>query len=104
MFTNECLGGLTYESTAASIVMAGIFLSFLVDYIGQRYVQYRSESKETTEGVSTAADYSNDTLKVLILEAGIIFHSLRKCSLLPFCLPKTSSPFPITLPALLNYA
>ena len=82
MFTNECLGPLSFEATAASIVMAGIFLSFLVDYLGQRYVQYRSDTQEKTESASTEVETSNETLKVLILEAGIIFHSLRKLSLI----------------------
>ncbi|KXT06092.1 hypothetical protein AC578_1305 [Pseudocercospora eumusae] len=38
MFSNECIGELGYEGTTSAIVMAGIFLSFLIDYCGHRYV------------------------------------------------------------------
>lgn len=38
MFTNECLGELEYEATTSAIVMAGIFLAFLFEYLGHRYV------------------------------------------------------------------
>ncbi|EOA84555.1 uncharacterized protein SETTUDRAFT_90653 [Exserohilum turcica Et28A] len=41
MFSNECLGRLAYEGTTAAIFMAGLFLSFLVDYLGARFVQWR---------------------------------------------------------------
>ncbi|KAF1848755.1 Zip-domain-containing protein [Cucurbitaria berberidis CBS 394.84] len=41
MFANECLGALEYEGTPAAIFMAGLFLSFLVDYLGARFVQWR---------------------------------------------------------------
>lgn len=45
MFGNECLGELTYEGTTAAIFMAGLFLSFLVDYLGARFVQWRQNKR-----------------------------------------------------------
>lgn len=79
MFTNECLGELAYEGTTSAIVMAGIFMSFLLEYIGQRYVQARRESKKAA-GVNCSSHDPMETLGVMVLEGGIIFHSLRKFS------------------------
>ncbi|KAI8938185.1 hypothetical protein NX059_005850 [Plenodomus lindquistii] len=41
MFGSECLGELEYEGVTAAIFMAGLFLSFFVDYLGARFVQWR---------------------------------------------------------------
>lgn len=49
-FANECLGELIYEGTTTAIAMAGVFLSFLVEYIGNRLVSRRNA------GIATAAD------------------------------------------------
>ncbi|KAL2822093.1 ZIP zinc transporter-domain-containing protein [Aspergillus granulosus] len=113
MFGNSCLTGLQYEGVTSAIVMAGIFLSFLTEYIGHRYILARAarsettsaqptETAETTEtgsGVSkTAAEAvqphehatlaafghhhggdptnPNTKLSVLVMEAGVIFHSI----------------------------
>lgn len=106
MFNNECLGGIAYEPTATAIAMAGLFLSFLIEYIGQRLVMRRSKSISptgegaTTEICDTANQYKspasssghtlanlghshgidlvNSKFSVLVMEAGIIFHSIRK--------------------------
>ncbi|EHY59676.1 hypothetical protein ABEF92_008234 [Exophiala dermatitidis] len=53
MFTNECLGELEYEGTTSAIVMAGLFLAFLFEYLGHRYVIARSrklQPEETEDG------------------------------------------------------
>ncbi|KAL3491883.1 ZIP zinc transporter-domain-containing protein [Aspergillus germanicus] len=116
MFGNSCLTGVEYEATTSAIVMAGIFLSFLTEYIGHRYMVARAarlgtsgvhvhqptESPVTTEtgsGVSkTAAEAPqphnhatlaafghhhggdptnpNTKVSVLVMEAGVIFHSI----------------------------
>jgi zinc transporter 1/2/3 len=47
MFGNECLGELQYEGTTAAIFMAGLFLSFLADYVGARFVQWRQKKDLT---------------------------------------------------------
>lgn len=106
MFANHCLGGLKYEATTASIVMAGIILSFIPEYVGARIFLWRL-SKHTTSAAPTPPEQSLDPkgaeaseahvshhfihsgnahaqspalqkVKVNIMEAGIIFHSLRK--------------------------
>jgi zinc transporter 1/2/3 len=105
MFGNECLGELAYEGTTAAIFMAGLFISFLVDYLAARFLLWRQgkkvpggmETRTTLKGsddlVATAPNsvathmdergvhmHGNleERLSVVVLEAGIIFHSLRK--------------------------
>lgn len=39
-FSSECLGGIDYEATTTAIVMAGAFLTFLVEFLGGRYVMH----------------------------------------------------------------
>ena len=46
MFTNECLGELEYEATTSAVVMAGIFLAFLLEYIGHRVIVARNGKKD----------------------------------------------------------
>ncbi|KAF1978991.1 Zip-domain-containing protein [Bimuria novae-zelandiae CBS 107.79] len=106
MFGNECLGELPYEATTAAIVMAGLFLSFLVDYTSKRFLLWRQSknpSSDSEAAPSPASDvksasptdsavtppmsqieheqtelrgHSDAKLNVLVLETGIIFHSL----------------------------
>jgi zinc transporter 1/2/3 len=107
MFGNECLGELAYEGTTAAVFLAGLFLSFLVDYCGARFVLWRQGKKassgteepstvKATDEIASATPNNTAThmddrgahihgklderLSVLVLEAGIIFHSLRKSS------------------------
>lgn len=58
MFSNSCLGELQYEGTMAAIFMAGLFLSFLVDYLGARFVQWRQNKRNgsSTEMPAAAGD------------------------------------------------
>ena len=108
MFASHCLGGLKYEATTAAIVMAGIVISFVPEYVGARIFFWRlakhsapasptpeqshdSKGAATNEAsVSHHLIHSGDAqeqspalqkLKVNIMEAGIIFHSLCKLSL-----------------------
>ncbi|KEQ75127.1 putative ZIP zinc transporter, partial [Aureobasidium namibiae CBS 147.97] len=103
MFANHCLGGLKYEATTAAIVMAGIVISFVPEYVGARIFLWRlskhsvpasstPEQSHDSKGAETNAAsvghhliHSGDAqeqspalqkLKVNIMEAGIIFHSL----------------------------
>ncbi|KAI8957012.1 Zip-domain-containing protein [Daldinia sp. FL1419] len=66
MFTNECLGELTYEATTAAIVMAGMFLAFTIE----------STSHRLAEKLWARTQYNSEVVGVAVLEAGIIFHSL----------------------------
>ncbi|KAI0476928.1 hypothetical protein F4859DRAFT_480707 [Xylaria cf. heliscus] len=66
MFSNECLGELEYEAVTAAIVLAGLFLAFLVEHISHRVARkYWDRSA-----------HPDDVVSVTVLEAGIIFHSL----------------------------
>lgn len=77
MFGNKCLGDLGYEATTAAILMAGIFLSFLVEYIGQRIVLARTKATSHLSREQQAqALLSNEVVSILVMEAGILFHSL----------------------------
>lgn len=57
MFGNECLGELQYEGTTAAVFLAGLFLSFLADYLGVRFVQWRQKKRtgadSETRGITT---------------------------------------------------
>ncbi|KAF2846709.1 Zip-domain-containing protein [Plenodomus tracheiphilus IPT5] len=54
MFGSECLGELQYEGVTAAIFMAGLFLSFFVDYLGARFVQWR-QNKRVASSAEVAA-------------------------------------------------
>lgn len=101
MFTNECLGELEYEATTSAVVMSGIFLAFLFEYVGHRVIFSRGSrapnsisqdtsrkeafSSEMPQPQSTLAHLGhshgdptkpNTGFSVLVMEAGIIFHSI----------------------------
>lgn len=73
MFESKCLGELKYEATTSAIVMAGLFVSFLVELITESFVLSRLRTKESN--VTLSSDTSATSL--LVMEAGIIFHSIR---------------------------
>jgi solute carrier family 39 (zinc transporter), member 1/2/3 len=96
MFGNECLGALKYEATTAAILMAGLFLSFLVEYIGYRVVKRQTKKAAEKMGGSVASAQglkSLEMVSVYIMEAGIIFHSLSKTIFLIRFLVSCYSPF-----------
>lgn len=66
MLTNECLGEQKYESTTTAILMAGLFISFLIEYTTHRVAQNLWDKSQ----------YNDELVGVMILEAGIIFHSI----------------------------
>ncbi|EEQ91531.1 zinc/iron transporter [Blastomyces dermatitidis ER-3] len=105
IFSNPCLGTLDYEATTGAIAMAGIFLAFLVDYAGNRFLLARkldcnphahcdvepqpaltksANGSDTEPAAPTLANLGHhhslarpdDKLSVVIMEAGIIFHSI----------------------------
>ena len=104
MFSNECLDPLAYEATAAAIFMAGIFLSFLVEYLGLQMILRRnnaatspSATTGTVEGIEAQSSNPHGDkhgfrtqiqrvgsigedpiaqLRVVVMETGIIFHSI----------------------------
>lgn len=80
MFGNECLGTLLYEATTAAIVMAGLFISFLIEFIVYRAMRWQASKKSETDSISLSpkAVEKAEMANISIMEAGIIFHSLRK--------------------------
>lgn len=83
MFQNECIEGINYEGTAAAICMAGIFVSFLIEYFGHRYMHSRLDKKmanASPEELSAEKHSARmELVSINIMEAGIIFHSVSKC-------------------------
>ncbi|KAM5352057.1 hypothetical protein ACJ41O_004780 [Fusarium nematophilum] len=77
MFSNDCIGELGYEATTSAIVMAGIFLSFLVEYIGHRIVLAKTKASAGLSQVQMKSTLlSTEVVSILVMEAGILFHSL----------------------------
>ncbi|KAJ5891514.1 uncharacterized protein N7473_007742 [Penicillium subrubescens] len=106
MFTNECLGELDYEATTSAVVMAGIFLAFLFEYIGYRVTAARAAKAVTSPSEPSSPEQSSrkedvpshpqSTLaqmghshgvaldptrpitqfSVIVMEAGVLFHSI----------------------------
>lgn len=130
MFANPCLGALKYEATTTSIVMAGLFLSFLTEYVGGRFVRSRNQLVPSNDIEPNRPDkVSNndsdciepcepcddpghnianlghhhhglanpdDKLSVIVMEAGIIFHSISE-SPSPLLFPTSEAkPPPLT--------
>jgi zinc transporter 1/2/3 len=56
MFTNECLGELEYEATTSAVVMAGIFLAFLLEFIGHRVVVARNSKRNVSEASASPSE------------------------------------------------
>ncbi|CEI69884.1 hypothetical protein FVEN_g7253 [Fusarium venenatum] len=77
MFSNQCIGDLGYEATTSALVMAGIFLSFLVEYIGNRIVLAKTRaSADLSLAEKKSVWLSTEVVSVLVMELGILFHSL----------------------------
>lgn len=101
MFTNDCIGELEYEATTTAIIMAGVFLSFLVEYVGHRIVvshNTKSSADAESESQRGGRDEQPDNItafahlghshgahdptcpdnkfSVLVMEAGVLFHSV----------------------------
>ncbi|KAH7013122.1 hypothetical protein EDB80DRAFT_863096 [Ilyonectria destructans] len=78
MLTNECLGELEYEGTTSAIIMAGLFLSFLIEFIVQRAIRWQAKKKSETDESDSSPKVvaSAEMANITIMETGIIFHSL----------------------------
>ncbi|TIA81774.1 hypothetical protein E3P81_02184 [Wallemia ichthyophaga] len=105
-FDDDCLDGLAYKQTPAAIVLAGVYIVFLFDYLGGRFnsrkqahdealrkesqndancncdmisvsdsvkkIQYDADSTRT----NSEAAMKQLKWEVLLLEGGILFHSI----------------------------
>jgi len=54
MFTNQCLTGINYEATTSAVVMAGLFVAFLVEYTGYRFVLSREKTQSHNAQIVSA--------------------------------------------------
>jgi zinc transporter 1/2/3 len=80
MFQNQCLGKLKYEGTTSAIAMAGLFVSFLFDLVtGALIVSPLNGADSDTSSTSASA-----ATNLMVLEAGIVFHSICTPSALLF--------------------
>ncbi|KAJ4255672.1 high-affinity Zn(2+) transporter zrt1 [Fusarium falciforme] len=77
MFGNECIGELQYEGVTSAIVMAGLFISFVIEYFVHRAMRWQENKENKSEGaMSPQALAKAELTNVTIMEVGIIFHSL----------------------------
>ncbi|KAK7932534.1 Zip-domain-containing protein [Apiospora marii] len=91
MFENKCLGQLDYEATPAAILLAGVFVSFVVEFLSHRFFSRPQES----EGQQA----SSDLINIFVLESGILFHSL----LIGITLVVTGDSFFLTLAVVIGF-
>ncbi|KAI4111312.1 MAG: hypothetical protein LQ345_006831 [Seirophora villosa] len=74
MFANECLGTLQYEATTTAIVIAGAFLTFLLQYSSFRLYEARSRSVASMSGASHTE--SMNVIGVTLVVAGDSFYRI----------------------------
>lgn len=93
MFGNECLGELAFEGTTAAIFMAGLFLSFLVDYLGARFVQWRQGKQlvASPEIVPVASDQESASKSAASVTPG---HEFQRSHGLPHAHGPINMPSP----------
>ncbi|KAL1624653.1 high-affinity Zn(2+) transporter zrt1 [Neofusicoccum ribis] len=59
MLTNECIDYVVdYEGTAAAIMMAGIFLAFLIEYLGARILFWKSDRHAHASTSDSSTDHN----------------------------------------------
>lgn len=104
MFNNECVGHLAFEATAPAIALAAFFVTFLLDFFGARHFAHQKGLESPTSSLEKSSTPESPDLRpanmaaleshghshgcafesvgkdqhwqVMILEAGIIFHSI----------------------------
>ena len=102
-FSNDCIEGIEYEATAGAILIAGLFTTFIIEYVAHRWIDRKrhmfertstpqsTAQKDATEANLSEASSNEEhfaskslTLNTAVMEAGIIFHSIRKRHLITF--------------------
>lgn len=80
MFSDPCLGTLHFPPTAPAIALAGAFITFLFDFVAAwRQGVQDDRDKEANEACNISietAQRRKAAWQVILLEAGIIFHSV----------------------------
>jgi zinc transporter 1/2/3 len=96
-FSNDCIEGIEYEATAGAILIAGLFTTFIIEYVAHRWIDRKRHmfertstpqstvQKDATEANLSEASSNEEhfaskslTLNTAVMEAGIIFHSICK--------------------------
>lgn len=97
-FNNDCIEGIEYEATAGAIMIAGLFITFIIEYIAHRWIDRKrhmferpsnaepvAQKDSADANLSESSSHSEEnfmskslTLNTAVMEAGIIFHSIRK--------------------------
>ncbi|KAK8052701.1 ZIP zinc transporter [Apiospora saccharicola] len=90
MFENKCLGRIPYEATPAAILLAGVFVSFVVEFLSHRFFARRQTDDQQA---------SSDLVNIFVLESGILFHSL----LIGITLVVTGDSFFVTLAVVIGF-
>lgn len=92
MWGSSCIE-LKYEATGTAITMAGIFLTFILEYGAHKFVMMRGlkkvqqqtdEEKKISDEETSVVSHeghdhflgANDKVSILAMEAGIVFHSI----------------------------
>ncbi|KAK8084464.1 hypothetical protein PG997_005735 [Apiospora hydei] len=91
MFQNKCLGEIDYEATPAAILLAGVFVSFAVDFLSHRFFSRRQADEQQQA--------NNELVNIFVLESGIMFHSL----LIGVTLVVTGDSFFVTLAVVIGF-
>ncbi|EGW35819.1 uncharacterized protein SPAPADRAFT_59024 [Spathaspora passalidarum NRRL Y-27907] len=98
MWSNACLADkIHYEATGTALTMAGIFVAFVIEFIASRALKSRTAKTQQVQDTEVSRDSkedqtsivssspslislhgisSKDKISVVIMEAGIIFHSI----------------------------
>ncbi|KAK7942464.1 zinc/iron transporter protein [Apiospora aurea] len=91
MFQNRCLGEIDYEATPAAILLAGVFVSFAVDFFSHRFFSWRQADEQQQA--------NSELVNIFVLESGIMFHSL----LIGVTLVVTGDSFFVTLAVVIGF-
>lgn len=70
MFGNPCLGRLNYEGTTSAIVMGGIILAFLFEFVGHRIIIARAHRRCQAEMPVSEATSASDNSKDEVTQDG----------------------------------
>lgn len=64
-FTNKCIGTLDYDPTAMSLVLAGTFIAFVLEYGSARWLRQRKDRKKHIHSSDSEVDESKDKIDVV---------------------------------------
>ncbi|CAI4214137.1 unnamed protein product [Parascedosporium putredinis] len=96
MFSNPCIGELSYEGTAAAILMAGLFVSFFIEYAAHRIAD-KCTNLVLTVATSHRINARRYRRRIFItLSIVIVFHQAFEGIALGSCIASLGRPAPHT--------